>query len=74
MDIFIYRKHITAVYYGYDAVYNISEVRGLGLSWKPIRITFNETGQEQNMYAVFNYNLGNTNNEEWFSLLQKYIC
>ena len=73
VDIIIYRSHITGLFYGYDDVYNISEVRGLGLSWKPIRITFNETGEEQNLYAIFDYNMGNTNNEEWFSLLQNYI-
>lgn len=74
VEIVINKHHITSLYYGYDKLYNLGEVRGLGMTWKPIRITFNENGKEQNLYLITNYNLGKTDNNEWLMLLQKWLA
>lgn len=71
-DIVIRREEIFQIYHGHDKVFNLFETRGLGLIWKPLRISYTKD-KDINMYLIINYRFGRSTNAAWFQILRDWL-
>jgi len=69
----IYKFQIIQLYLGFDESFNALETRGLGLTWAPLRLTFTQNDKEEKLYIITNYNLGWTDNKEYFEFLKDWL-
>jgi hypothetical protein len=69
----IYKYEIGQLYLGFDETFNMSETRGFGLTWLPLRLTFAKDEQIIKLYLIINYTFGQTDNKECFEFLKKWI-
>ncbi len=72
-EMIIAKDEIEQLYCGFDEVYSVFETRGLGLLWKPLRITFAKAGKEAQIYLVINFRWGVADNKQWFELLKAWL-
>ena len=61
------------LYHGFDDVFSLSESRGLGLTWHPLRLTYTSENLKKNIYLIINYRYGKTDNLEFFELLKDWV-
>ena len=69
----IYKREIEQLYLGFDETFNVSETRGLGLTWLPLRLMFTKNGQTKKIYLIINYSFGKTDNKEYFEFLKQWV-
>lgn len=72
MEIEIFRDEIFQVYHGHDKVFSLFETRGLGLIWKPLRISYKKD-KDINLYLIINYRFGRSTNAAWFQILREWL-
>lgn len=72
VSLIIYKYQIEQLYLGFDETFNAMETRSFGLTWLPLRITFIQDNNEKNLYIITNYNLGSTNNKDYFEFLKEW--
>lgn len=72
VSIDIYKYQIGQLYLGFDETFNAMETRGLGLRWLPLRVTFTQDNSEKILYIITNYNLGRSDNQDYFEFLKKW--
>lgn len=68
----ISKYQIEQLYHGFDEVYSISESRGLGITWHPVRLTFTTEDLVKSLYFIINYRFGRTENLAFFELLKQW--
>jgi hypothetical protein len=71
--LFIYRHEIQQLYHGFDDVFTVLETRNLGLSWKPLRISFTRDKTDFRVYLIIDYAFGRTTNEAWMEALKSWL-
>ncbi len=71
--LFIYRYEILQLYHGFDDVFTALETRNLGLSWKPLRISFTREKVDFHVYLIMDYAFGRTTNEAWMETLKTWL-
>lgn len=74
----IRKKDITQLYYGYDETFSTFQARGMGLTWAPIRITFESTtffdeDDETELYMVSKFNGAFSDNQILFEELKLWL-
>lgn len=69
----IYRHEIQQLYHGFDGVFNAFETRSLGLTWRPLRITFIREKIQYHIYLIVNYSFGRSDNEVWMEMLKEWL-
>jgi hypothetical protein len=69
----IYKYQIEQLFLGFDETFNAMETRGLGLTWLPLRVTFEQDNSEKKLYMITNYNFGMTANKDCFEFLKNWI-
>jgi hypothetical protein len=69
----IYRYEILQLYHGFDDVFTALETRNLGLSWKPLRISFTREKADFHVYLIIDYAFGRTTNEAWMETLKTWL-
>lgn len=68
-----YRHEILQLYHGFDDVFTALETRNLGLSWKPLRISFTRGKANFHVYLIIDYAFGRTTNEAWMEALKTWL-
>ena len=70
----ISKEEIKEIYLGFDEVFKRSEDRSLGLTFKPLRITFEKNGKLKIAYFIINFKriTRTTDNKKWFELLERW--
>lgn len=69
----IYKYAIEQLYHGFDSVFSVTESRGLGLTWHPVRLTYTSENLIKNVYLIVNYRFGKTDNLEFFEFLKQWL-
>lgn len=74
----IRKDEINQLYYGYDKTFTLSETRGMGMGWAPIRIRFDaskfdDDEEETDLYLVIKYNGVFSENEKLFEELKLWL-
>lgn len=72
----IAKAKITQLYYGYDDTFSTFQTRGLGLSWTPIRITFESAEEEESetdLYLISEFNGAFSENKNLFEELKLWL-
>ena len=69
----IRKDQIEQFYLGFDKIFSAFEVRGFGLSWLPLRITFSGDGKQRKLYLITNYRWGRSANQECFDFLRNWL-
>lgn len=69
------KEKITQIYYGYDETYSTFQTRGMGLTWSPIRISFelNFIENEKYLYLSSGFNGVCSTNENVFNQLKIWL-
>ena len=68
--LYINKSRIEQVHLGFDEVFSVSETRGMGIGWQPLRITYDVTGESRVLYLIANYRVGQCDNAALFDFLQ----
>ena len=71
--LFIFRHEIMQLYHGFDDAFTALETRNLGLSWKPLRISFTREKTDFHVYLIIDYAFGRTSNEAWMETLKTWL-
>lgn len=74
----IRKDEITQLYYGYDKTFSTFQTRGMGLTWAPIRITFESKKiyyeeVETDLYLVSKFNGAFSENQNLFEGLKLWL-
>lgn len=74
----IRKNQITQLYHGYDATFSQFQTRGMGLTWAPVRITFepmefNDNETETDVYIVAKFNGVFSENQTLFEELKRWF-
>lgn len=74
----IRKGNITQLYYGYDETFSTFQTRGMGLTWAPIRITFEsvkffDEDEETELYMVSKFNCAFSDNQMLFEELKLWL-
>ncbi|MBE2188223.1 MAG: hypothetical protein IAE98_02045 [Candidatus Kapabacteria bacterium] len=68
----IFQSEILEIYYGFDELYSVYLVRGLGI-WKPLKIKFQNGIYVSSVYIISNYKLGISSNTKLFSCIKQWL-
>ncbi|MCC7332729.1 MAG: hypothetical protein IT232_08990 [Flavobacteriales bacterium] len=71
-DFSIYQRDIIEIYHGFDELYSVYLVRGLGL-WKPLKIRFQNGNHVSSIYIISNYKMGFSGNSQLFNVLKDWL-
>ncbi len=71
----IAKDDITQLYYGYDETFSTFQTRGMGMTWAPIRFTFDssEIKNETDLYIVTEFNGVYSENKNLFEELKIWL-
>ncbi|MEO6347960.1 MAG: hypothetical protein ABIO60_08620 [Aquaticitalea sp.] len=71
----IAKDEITQLYYGYDETFSTFQTRGMGMTWAPIRFTFDSTKfkNETDLYLVLEFNGISSENQNLFEELKIWL-
>ncbi len=71
----IAKDEITQLYYGYDETFSTFQTRGMGMTWAPIRFTFDssEIKNETELYLVTEFNGAYSENQNLFEELKIWL-
>jgi len=73
-EFLILKDNIEEVYLGYDETFNITQTRGLGLGWAPIRIKFVDNDKQENVaYIITLYSRWRTANKDFYNFLIEWL-
>jgi hypothetical protein len=67
-------NQLKQIYLGFDDVFPMSAVRGLGLLWQPLRIEYYLSRVEtQSIYVIIDFNGVYTHDKDWFKTLTQML-
>lgn len=69
----IFKGQMVQLYHGFDKSFTALETRNLGLSWYPLRITFQTDSGNKNVYLIINHRFDRTDNLEYFEFLKQWV-
>lgn len=73
-DLTIQLNALKQIYLGFDDVFPISSVRGLGVFWQPLRIEYYTSDIEtQSIYLIIDFNGVYTHDKYWFKTLTQML-
>lgn len=72
--LYISKHSIEQVHHGFDEVFSVSETRGMGLTWQPLRLTYDVSGESRTLYLIANYRMGQCDNAALFAFLQTWAA
>ncbi len=62
------------IYLGFDDVFTMSSVKGLGLFWQPLRITYyTDSIGTQTIYLIIDFNGVYTHDKDWYKTLTQML-
>ena len=62
------------IYLGFDDVFTITSVKGLGLFWQPLRITYyTDAVETQSIYLIIDFNGVYTHDKDWYGTLTQML-
>lgn len=71
-ELIIYKPELEQVYHGFDEVFKLSEARGMGLTFLPLRLAFTKDDKTHRLYLIINYRFCKTDNAEYFEFLKQW--
>ena len=71
----IAKNEITQLYYGYDETFSAFQTRGMGMSWAPIRFTFDssEIKNDTDLYLISEFDGISSGNQNLFEELKIWL-
>jgi len=73
-EFLILKDSIEEVYHGYDETFNVTQTRGLGLGWAPVRIKFVDNNEKENVaYFITGYNAWRSTNQDFYNYLIDWL-
>ena len=73
-EFLILKDSIEEVYHGYDETFNVTQTRGLGLGWAPVRIKFVDNNEKENVaYFITGYNAWRSTNQDFYNFLMDWL-
>lgn len=70
--LYISKYSLEQVHLGFDEVFSLAETRGLGLSWQPLRIRYDASGETRTLYLIANYRISRSDNAKLFDFLKTW--
>lgn len=72
--LYISKQSIEQVHLGFDEVFSVSETRGMGIGWQPLRLTYDVSGESRVLYLIANYRMEQSDNAALFDFLQTWAA
>lgn len=73
-DLSIQLDRLKQIYLGFDDVFPVTAVKGLGLFWQPLRIEYYTSAVEtQSIYLIIDFNGIYTHDKDWFKTLTQML-
>lgn len=65
---------IEQIFLGYDEVYTRSLVKNFGLFCQPLRINYEDNGNDHSIYLIIDYHfMGTSKNQAWFNAIKDLL-
>ncbi len=73
--IILKKNDIINIHHGFDNVFRTGDDRSVGLTFKPLRITFDKDGKEHSLYLIIDFNrlTRTSKNRDWYETLMNWM-